>query len=348
MTPTELTAAQREPVAVGLIGTGRIGTSHASILRTRVAGARLCCVADAVPEAATALADRLGVRAHATPDSLIADSDVEAVVIAASTPAHADLVVAAAGAGKAVFCEKPMALSLADADRAIAAADAAGVPLQVGFNRRFAADFAAARAAVDAGEIGTPHLMRSLTRDPGLADPAAVPPWTIFLLTLIHDFDALLWLNPGAAAVEVFVMADALVAPDYKSAGLLDTAIVSIRFDNGALATAEASFSAAYGYDVRAEIFGSGGMVTAGRTATTSMRLYGVDGMSSPTLRGDVEMFLDAYTAEFAEFVAAVREKRTPAVTGRDARRALAIALACIESAHSGQPARVPPDPSLA
>ena len=110
-------------------------------------------------------------------------------MIAATTTAHADLVVAAAGAGKAVFCEKPMALTLADADRAIAAADAAGVPLQVGFNRRFAADFAAAHDAIVAGRIGTPQLMRSLTRDPGLANPAAVPPWTVFLLTLIHDFD---------------------------------------------------------------------------------------------------------------------------------------------------------------
>jgi myo-inositol 2-dehydrogenase/D-chiro-inositol 1-dehydrogenase len=341
MTDGSLSPAERDPVRVGLIGTGRIGTSHAMILRTRVAGARLIGVADARPEAAGVLAERLGVRAYSDPGALTADPDIEAVVIAASTPAHADLVVSAAGAGKGVFCEKPMALSLADADRAIAAAAAAGVPLQVGFNRRFAADFAAARAAVDAGHVGTPQLLRSLTRDPGLADPAAVPPWTIFLLTLIHDFDALLWLNPGAEPVEVFVMADALVAPDFKSSGLLDTAVVAIRFDNGAMATAEASFSAAYGYDVRAEVFGSRGMVTVGRTEPSALRLRTEHGMSSPTLRGDVEMFLDAYTAEFAEFADAVREKRAPAVTGHDARRALAVALACIESAQSGERARL-------
>jgi myo-inositol 2-dehydrogenase / D-chiro-inositol 1-dehydrogenase len=336
-----LSSAERDPVRIGLIGAGRIGTSHASILRTRVGCAHLVGVADARPEAASALAESLGVRAYTDPAALIADPEVEAVAIAASTPAHADLVVATAEAGKAAFCEKPMALTLADADRAIAATDAAGVALQVGFNRRFAADFAAAHAAVAAGEIGTPHLMRSLTRDPGLADPAAVPPWTIFLLTLIHDFDALLWLNPGAAAVEVHVMADALVAPDYKASGLLDTAVVLIRFDNGAIATAEASFSAAYGYDVRAEVFGSGGMVTAGATQKSPMTLHNHEGMSSPTRRGDVEMFLDAYTAEFVEFAEAVREKRVPAVTGRDARRALGIALACIESAQSGRPAPV-------
>ncbi|CUR60859.1 Inositol 2-dehydrogenase [metagenome] len=334
-------AAIANPVRVGLIGAGRIGSSHAEILHRRVPGAELVAVADAMPESARKLAATLGVRADPDPQTLIGDDSIEAVVIAASTPAHADLVVAAAQAGKGVFCEKPMALSLDDATRAVDAAQAAGVVLQVGFNRRFSPDFAAARRAIDDGLVGTPQLMRSLTRDPGLANPAGVAPGTIFLLTLIHDFDTLLWLNPGAEAVEVFVMADALVAPDYKGAGLLDTAIVSIRFDNGALATAEASFSASYGYDVRGEVFGSAGMVSAGDTSRTSMQLLTSAGQSRETVRGDVELFGAAYTAEFVEFVDAVREQRESSVTGRDAKRALAIALACIESARTGAPAKV-------
>jgi myo-inositol 2-dehydrogenase/D-chiro-inositol 1-dehydrogenase len=334
-------AAIAEPVRIGLIGTGRIGSSHAEALTRRVPGAHLVAVADAVSEPALALAQRLGVVAEADPEALLAREDVEAVVIAASTPAHVDLIVGAAGAGKAIFCEKPMALSLADADRAIAAADDAGVQLQVGFNRRFSSDFAAAHDAVVEGRIGTPQLMRSLTRDPGLAHPEAVPPWTVFLLTLIHDFDTLLWLNPGAEPVEVYAVADALVAPDFKEAGLLDTAVVVIRFDNGALATAEASFSAAYGYDVRGEVFGSAGMVTAGQTRTNSMTLHTTAGQSVQTVRGDVELFRDAYTAEFVEFTDAVREQREPAVTGVDARRALAVALACVESIQSGTPVGV-------
>ena len=137
--------------------------------------------------------------------------------------------------------------------------------LQVGFQPPFAADFRAAHDAVDRrSRSAPPQLMRSLTRDPGLANPAGVPPWTMFLQTLIHDFDTLLWLNPGAEPVEVYATADALVAPDFKEAGLLDTAVVLITFDNGARAVAEASFSATYGYDVRGEVFGSAGMVTAG------------------------------------------------------------------------------------
>ncbi len=330
--------AQVDPLRLGLVGAGRIGTAHAELLARRVPGATLRAVADPRPEAGAALAARYGCAAVADPAELFADPGIDAVVIAASPEAHVALITAAAEAGKAVFCEKPMGLTLADADRAIAAAAAADVPLQVGFNRRFAADFAAARQVVAGGGIGTVQLLRSLTRDPGLADPAAVPPWTVFLQTLVHDFDTLLWFNPGAAATTVYATADALVAPDYKDAGLLDTAVVVIRFDNGAIATAEASFSAVYGYDVRGEVFGSAGMVMAGDSARSSLVHYDRAGRHAETVRGDVELFRAAYVAEFVEFCDAVRDGRAPAVTGQDARRALALALASIESVKTGAP----------
>ena len=331
-----------EVLSIGLIGAGRIGSSHAQVVAERVPTARLVAVADPRPEAAEALAARFGAQAFTDPTALINHPDVEAVLIAASSEAHADLIVAAASAGKAVFCEKPMSLTLDDADRALAAADSAGVTLQVGFNRRFDTGFRAAHDAVVSGAIGQVQLMRSLTRDPGLANPAGVPPWTIFLQTLIHDFDALLWLNPGAEPVEVYATAHALVAPDFKASGLLDTAVVVVTFDNGARGIAEASFSAAYGYDVRAEVFGSAGMVTAGNGARSSARLFTAAGAQHDTARGDVELMLDAYTAEFVEFVAAVTDHRDPYVTGDDARRALAVALACIESVQKHAPVPVP------
>jgi myo-inositol 2-dehydrogenase/D-chiro-inositol 1-dehydrogenase len=332
---------QTAPVAIGLIGAGRIGTSHAGIIAERVPGAQIGVIADPRPDAAQALADRYGARALTDPIKLINDPEISAVVIAASSEAHADLIVAAAAAGKAIFCEKPMSLKLADADRALAAAAAAGVILQVGFNRRFDRGFAAAYEAVTSGAIGTVQLMRSLTRDPGLANPAAVPPWTIFLLTLIHDFDALLWLNPGANPIEVYATADALVAPDFKSAGLLDTAVVVITFDNGARAVAEANFSAAYGYDVRGEVFGSRGMVTIGSGARSSAQVFTSSGGNTETVRSDTELMRDAYTGEFLEFAGAIREGRKPSVTGVDARRALAVALACIESYQTHAPVAV-------
>jgi len=336
-----LHASWSDPVRIGLIGAGRIGTSHATLLTERVPGARLSTVADPRPEAATALATMLGTRAVSDPAEIFADPDIEAVVITAASVAHADLVTAAAAAGKAVFCEKPMGMALDEIDRGIAAAACAGVPLQVGFNRRFSHDFATARRLIDDGTIGTPQLMRSVTRDPGLADPAGVPPWTVFTQTLIHDFDTLLWLNPGAEPVSVYATADALVAPEFKDAGLLDTAVVVITFDNGARAVAEASFSATYGYDVRGEVFGSRGMVTMGGGPRSALELSTSEGRSIETVRGDVELFAEAYTAELVEFTEAVREDRAPAVTGEDARRAFTVALAAIASVESGAPVDV-------
>ncbi|MDN5797486.1 MAG: Gfo/Idh/MocA family oxidoreductase, partial [Intrasporangium sp.] len=224
----------------------------------------------------------------------------------------------------------------AAADGASAGGGGAGGPGLGGFNRRCGGDFSAAHALVAGGGIGRPQLLRSLTRDPGLANPGGVPPWTIFTQTLIHDFDTLNWFNAGARAVEVNAMADALVAPDFKERGLLDTAVVTIRYDNGAIATAEASFAAAYGYDVRGEIFGSAGMVTAGTPAQVTMAHWSKDGVSSPTTRSDTELFPDAYAAELASFCTAVRAGSAPEVGGTDARAALAIALACIESVQAG------------
>jgi myo-inositol 2-dehydrogenase/D-chiro-inositol 1-dehydrogenase len=328
-------------VGVGVIGAGRMGSFHAQTVARRLPDASLSAVADPLPGAAHRVADAVGATAYTDAQSLIDDHRVTAVVIASTASVHADLVIAAAGAGKPVFCEKPMALTLADADRALDAVRYAGVQLQVGFNRRFAADFAAARDAVSTGGIGRPQLLRSLTRDPGLANPGAVKPWTIFRETLIHDFDALRWLNRGAEPVEVYAIADALIAPDFKDAGLLDTSVAVIRFDNGAMGTAEASFAAAYGYDVRAEVFGSDGMVQAGHHEATAMRHFTAAGVQAATVRRDVELFADAYTAEMAHFVECVRTGATPSVTGADARGALAIALACIRSVERRRPVQM-------
>lgn len=312
------------PLSFGLIGAGWIGTFHAETLAHRLPNTRLVAVADPVPGAAERLS---APRSYQDPMELIADPSVEAVAICSPAATHADLVVAAARAGKHVFCEKPMALTLEDADRAIAAARDAGVALQVGFNRRFATDFADMRTRIAEGSIGTPQLLRSLTRDPGISVEVAarVKPWTIFNETLIHDFDTLCWLNPGARVTEVYAQADALIHPQFAGQGFLDTSVVQIRFDNGAFADAEASFSAVYGYDVRGEVFGSDGILQAGR---------------APEQAGgaNVELFHDAYVAQFAHFVDSVQAGVEPSVNGIDARIALEIALAARESVEHQAP----------
>ena len=329
------------PLGVALVGSGRMGAFHGESLARRIPDVRLAAVADPVPQVAERLAATLGAdRAYADPAQAFADPEVEAVVIAAPARFHADLVVAAAEAGKGGFCEKPMALGLADADRAIAATRAAGVVLQVGFNRRFAPDWAAARALLEDGRLGMPRLLRSVTRDPGGFDPSRVPPDTIFNETLIHDFDALRFLNPGAEAVEVYATADALVEPDWGDRGLLDTAVVVVRFDNGAVGVAEACFEASYGYDVRGEVLGSGGMATMGDGRRTGMVFSAAPGRLVETVRSDQELLADAYVAELAAFAAAVRGRTPAPVGGEDARAALLIALAAAQSVRAGRPVR--------
>lgn len=331
-----------KPVRVGLIGAGRMGSFHAENLAWRVPGAILAAVADPQPGAANALTNKLGVaKAYSDLHALLQDPEIEAVAIAAPARTHAEWVIAAAEAGKHVFCEKPMAVTLEEADRAIAAAKAAGVVLQVGFNRRFDSGFAAAIAAVKAGENGTTQLSRSLTRDPGLHDPSRIPQWTIFLETLIHDFDTLLHFNPGAKPVEVYALADALVRPDFKDKGLLDTSVVTIRFDNGAIATAEANFQAVYGYDVRGEVFGSKGMLQAGHINANHCVRYHQDGIAIATSRMDSDLLREAYVAEMAEFARCIRSGETPRATGEDARNALEIALASIDSVQQQQPIKL-------
>ena len=313
-----------ESLSCGLIGAGWIGSYHGETLAHRLPDVHLEAVADLDETAAQRLSAQ---RHYRDPLELIADPAIDAVAICSPAATHTDLVVAAAQAGKHVFCEKPMALTLPDADRAIEAARDAGVVLQVGFNRRFAEDFAAMRSRIDDGAVGTPQLLRSLTRDPGIsAETAArVKPWTIFNETLIHDFDTLCWLNPGARVVSVYAQAAALVHPQFAEAGFLDTSVVHLTFDNGAYGVAEASFQAVYGYDVRGEVFGSGGVLLAGKAPEQAGTL-------------NTELFGEAYVAQFAHFAESIRTGRDASVTGVDARVALEIALAARESVETRAP----------
>lgn len=329
---------------IGLVGAGRIGTSHAELIARTVPNARLVAVADPVEGEAARLADALGVAtAHTDPAEMLADSELDAVVITAPARFHTGLVEQAAAAGKAVFCEKPAGLTMGEIDRVRQAVESHGVLFRIGFDRRFADGFRQARAAVEAGRIGTPQLLRSVTRVPGLADPVATLPWTIFLETLVHDFDTLNCLNPGAHVVQVYAVADALAAPDLEDGGLLDTAVATIRYDNGAIATAEASFCAAYGHDTRVEAFGSGGMVTAGGLAASSMRHYGPEGMAVDTVRHDTRAMREAYSAELQAFTDTALGGSADGPGAADARSALRIALACVESCRTGVPVEPPP-----
>lgn len=332
----------RPPVGVGVIGVGTMGAHHAESLARRVPGARLVGIADPQPGLAERQALALGCEQWTLDyQQLLKDPAVEAVVVATPARFHADAIVAAAEAGKSVFCEKPITHDLLDADRAIQATRQAGVVLQIGFQRRFDAAFVRARRLVDSGQLGRIQLLRSLTRDPSLDQPERVTPWAIFLETLIHDFDVLRFLGGGAEPVEVYAAADALVLPDWKSRGLRDTAVVMLRYDSGAMATADSSFQAVYGYDVRAEVFGSDGMARVGEASPINLVHDTRAGSVQARPHWFVDLFGEAYSAELDYFVAAVRGLVPPESSGEDGRAALKISLAAVRSVETGRPVRV-------
>ncbi|MGH2946634.1 MAG: inositol 2-dehydrogenase [Solirubrobacteraceae bacterium] len=330
------------PVGVAVVGVGRIGRLHADLLARRVRGAALVAVHDAHEEAASSVASELGAPSVASLDELLAAPDVDAVAICTSTDTHADLIVAAARAGKAVFCEKPLSLRLAELDRALAAVAECGVPFQIGFNRRFDPAHAAVAAAVADGDIGEPHLARISSRDP------APPPLEyvkssggLFLDMTIHDFDMARFVT-GSEVVEVFARGAVRVDPLFAEARDIDTAVITLVHENGCLTTIDNSRQAVYGYDQRVEVFGSAGMAASENPLAHTAVVRTKDGTQKPALPYFyLERYIPSYLAEWKAFASAVSERRTPPVTVADARAPLVIGLAAWRSVREGRPVRV-------
>jgi myo-inositol 2-dehydrogenase / D-chiro-inositol 1-dehydrogenase len=328
---------------IGIIGAGRIGNVHARTLTTRIAQAVVRAVTDVNPQAAHELADRCGVeRVAGSAAEIISDPGIDAVLICSSTDTHADLVVEAAGAGKHIFCEKPIDHTLAKIDRALAAVEQAGVKLQVGFNRRFDANFARVRAAIATGEIGTPHLLHIISRDPGPPPISYVKvSGGIFLDMTIHDFDMARYLI-GDEVERIYTAAGVRVDPAIGEAGDLDTALIVLHFRNGVIGTIDNSRKAVYGYDQRVEVLGSAGSIATANCYPNEAVIS-----TAESVRRDLPLnfFMDRYTESFANelqaFVDAVlRDEQTP-VTGMDGRVPVVMALAARKSFDEGRPVRL-------
>src|SRR4051795_6572956 len=343
------TAAESAPVGsaartlrVGVIGVGRIGRMHAELLARRVPGAAVGAVYDAHAETARVVGTALGVPVAGSVDEMLAAADVDAIAICTSTDTHADLIVAAARAGKAIFCEKPVSLNLAEVDRALEAVEHAGVPFQIGFNRRFDPAHASVRAAVAAGELGDPQLVRITSRDP------APPPVEyirvsggIFLDMTIHDFDMARYVA-GSEVVEVFARGAVRVDPEFAQAGDVDTAMVMLVHENGCLTTIDNSRRAIYGYDQRVEVFGSDGMAASENELAHSGLVRTSEGTREAPLRWFyLERYTASYIREWEAFVAALSDGDTPPVTTVDARAPLVLGLAAWRSLREGRPVPV-------
>ncbi|HEX6130760.1 MAG TPA: inositol 2-dehydrogenase, partial [Actinomycetota bacterium] len=290
------------------------------------------------PEAARRAGDELAVPVAGSVDELLGP-DVDAVAICTSTDTHADLVVAAAAAGKAIFCEKPVSLDLAEVDRALAAVEAAGVPFQIGFNRRFDPGHQSVADAVAAGAVGDPHLVRISSRDP--APPPAgyiATSGGIFLDMTIHDFDMARYVV-GSEVVEVFARGSVRIDDAFADADDVDTAVVTLVHANGCLTTIDNSRQAVYGYDQRVEVFGPAGMATSENPLAHAAIIRTRDGMRGATLPYFyLERYIPSYLREWEAFIGAVASGDPPPVGAADARAPLVIGLAAWESLREGRP----------
>ena len=325
---------------VGLLGAGRIGQVHAVNIAAHP-GSILAAISDVNSAAAETLAASHGTSVRSS-EEIIADDAIDAVLIATSTDTHSDLIEAATAAGKAVLCEKPVDLSLQRARACLRQAAATGRPVMIGFNRRFDPNFAALKAAADAGEIGKAELLSIASFDPAPPPLAYVKvSGGLFRDMTIHDFDMALWLM-GSAPETVTAKASSIVDPEIGAAGDVDTAVITLTWADGRIAVIKNSRRAVYGYDQRIELLGSEGMLQAGNMLETTVvksTKAGVTG-AKPTYFF-LERYMPAYAREWDAFVAAVTGGGAVPVTLEDGVAALAVAEAATRSAKSGSTERV-------
>lgn len=326
-------------VKFGVIGTGRIGRLHVENLTNLVPEAEVVAVADPYIDSAREWAEAIGVKGiYQNYQDLLADAEVEAVIVASSTDTHAEISIAAAKAGKQIFCEKPVDRDIERIKEVLAAVEEAGVLFQVGFNRRFDHNFKKVADVVKSGAIGEPHIIKITSRDP------APPPVEyikvsggLFNDMMIHDFDMVRYLS-GSDVVEVTAKGAVLVDPAIGDAGDIDTAIVTLKMANGALGVIDNSRQAVYGYDQRVEVFGSKGIAKAENDKPTTVEVSTVENVTTDKIP---YFFLDRYTGAFVDqfkyFIAAVRGEEKLMVDGIDGLRSVEIAEAATRSLKEGR-----------
>ncbi|HVL52950.1 MAG TPA: Gfo/Idh/MocA family oxidoreductase [Vitreimonas sp.] len=312
---------------MALIGAGRIGRLHARLL-CATPGIDELIVADAVPERAFEVAREAGAEAADSITAAIGAAD--AVVIAAATDAHADLIRAAIAAGRPTFCEKPLAKDLRDTIALAAEIEASGVPFQLGFQRRFDSAYLEARRLIETGELGTVYVVRLTGHDPAPPHESYIPAsGGLFRDFSIHDFDVLRWLT-GSEVEEVYADGGVIGFPVFAKYGDVDTAVATLRLASGALAILSVTRHDPLGYDVRTEIFGSNDSISVGLGPRTPLRSVepGVAPPAGPAWANFLVRFEDAYAAEFAAFAAVARGEQASPCTARDGLEALRVAEA--------------------
>ena len=329
-----------ERLTLGLIGAGRIGELHAGHLSFRIPQADLRIVADVVEEVAQRVAARFRIpEAISDYHAILENPDIRAVLICSPTETHAQMTEEAAAAGKHIFCEKPIDLDLDKIDRALAAVEQAGVLFQVGFNRRFDSNFRRVREAIQSGEIGEPHLLHIVSRD-----PAPMPieylkvSGGIFVDMTIHDFDMARYLI-GSEVEEVYATGGVRVDEAIGELDDLDTALVVLKFADRTIGTIDNSRRAVYGYDQRVEVLGSKGSISTTNNFPNTAVVSGQDRIYRDLpLNFFMERYLDSYLEEMIQFVDAVLTGAPSPVPGIDGRTAVLLGLAARKSYDENRP----------
>ncbi len=328
---------------VGVIGLGRMGSVYARNLAQRVPNARLVAVADQKAELREQFARELeGVKVYDSHLDLLNNKDVEAVAVISSTSTHKTVVMDAAACGKAIFCEKPMSLSLEDAREMLHTVEQAGVFFQMGFQRRFDAGYLAAKRKVEDGVIGTPVVMIATSRDPfppplEFCDPKVSG--GLIADMGVHDFD-LGRMFMGEVST-VHAVGGALAYPEMKSVGDIDNALVNMVFENGTLGSVQLSRNSVFGYDIRTELWGTRGSLQIGYFQHTPILVMTQQGITHDVVPHFMQRFEGAYLTQIQDFVNRVLKGQPPSLTGADAIAAMRISLAATLSCHQQRPVRV-------
>lgn len=330
-------------IRFGLLGAGRIGQIHGR----NIAGspkATLVALADVDGKAAASLAEATGAEVRDV-DAIIADTEIDAVLIGTPTDTHADLIEAAAKAGKAVLCEKPVDLAATRVESCLKTVEAAGTKLMIGFNRRFDPNFAALKQRILEGAIGVVEIVTIISRDP---EPPPVSyierSGGLYRDMMIHDFDMMRFLL-DEEPVELTAYGSAIVDPAIGKAGDVDTALVMVKTASGKLGQISNSRRATYGYDQRVEVHGSKGMARAGNVLESTVEIAAGGGFTTdPTLNFFLERYAGAYRRELDAFIDAVESDTAPSPSGRDGLMAQRLADAATESRRTGLPVAISGD----
>ena len=340
-----------QKLGVGVLGVGEMGRRHAENLRHLVPNGRLVAIADVALERARQTATELEIdNFYSSLEAMLECKGLDAVVIATPDKFHPAAVKLAAAAGKSILCEKPLALSLAEARESLDAVAKAKVYFQVGFMRRYDPAYAAAMKRIEDGDIGTPVVFKSIGRDkdgPPLSSYHANINGMLFYTNTIHDFDLARWLMQDEVS-EVHAYTTVAIRPEVAQFGDAVASVVNLKFKQGAIGNIESHAQAAYGYDVRTEIVGSKGSIMVGSLHQTPATFLTTQGSTKPLADHFLSTFANAYLAEIRDFVDCNVHGRPPRVTGVDGLKALAIAAAAENSHMKGHPSKVSQDSSKA